>query len=153
MPGSLRTKAGIPKKHKTRAALQTSEDIEQECGSGPVQQNDMKEYHENEPVDQCNVTVNTYGAKLQNDEKATTRANTGLNDRATAQATTVHVKTVGGRTLTINCNTGRDIEKAKTKLKKNKDTKSPSVSRESRQDTEGQKEDNCGQHHKRRYIN
>ena len=50
--------------------------------------NDMKEYYENEPVDQCNVTVNTYGAKLQYDEKATTRANTGLNDRATAQAMT-----------------------------------------------------------------
>ena len=71
-----------------RAALQTSEDIEQECGSGPVHQNDMKEYHENEPVDQCNVTVNTHGAKQQYDEKATTRANTGLNDRATAQAMT-----------------------------------------------------------------
>ena len=40
----------------------------------------MKEYHENEPVDQCNVTVNTYGAKVQYDEKASTRANTGLND-------------------------------------------------------------------------
>ena len=48
----------------------------------------MKEYHENQPVEQCNVTFNMCGAKLQYNEKATTRANTGLNDRATAQAMT-----------------------------------------------------------------
>ena len=50
--------------------------------------NDMKEYYENEPVDQCNVTFNAHGAKLQYGEKDTTRANTGLNDRATPQAMT-----------------------------------------------------------------
>ena len=80
---------------KKGAALQTGEDTEENCKIVAVDQfidvlykNDMKEYYENEPVDQCNVTVNTYGAKLQYDEKATTRANTGLNDRATAQAVT-----------------------------------------------------------------
>ena len=51
--------------------LETGDDIEENCKIVAADQftevlfkNDMKECCENEPVDQCNATVNMYGAKL-----------------------------------------------------------------------------------------
>ena len=145
-----------PQKHKQVQLFrpETGDDIEENCKIVAADQfievlykNDMKEFYENEQVDQCNVTVNIYGAKLQYNEKATTRANTGLNDRATAQATTVHVKTTSGRTLTINCSTGQEIEKIKDEVEKTKKIPKAHQCLESQGKTQKRQKDNCGQQH------